>query len=255
MIKKSFLILLMVLCSSSLFATPPSIVQCKQGSAPFNNSGTHTITFDSAPASGNHWIAMSATEGFSVTGQHVTANSDNYGNSSTTHGGESSGFAPNSGDSISSAKITSTGSSFAVSFTLADGNDLYGGFWACEAAGLDPTTWFDGITLTGPFFTGTSQTLSRSGANTVNNSLVVAIAATNNHLTAHATSGYTDIQYDAYENVAYKAVTSIETSSVIWTYNTPTDGAVALIAVFRGIDGGSTVVARRTADHPRVGSR
>ncbi len=211
------------------------IVQCKQGITPIT-AGSGTIVFASTPTANNFWIAVVGSIGFSAASQKITTCADSQSNSVTVHLNESFGASPTPGASLCSAKIVSTGSSFTVTFTSSDSNDLYGQYILMEVSGLDPTTWFDGITSTG---TGQSSgggtvTVTRGGASTTNNALVIAVMSTNNTLTSSATSGYTDLEADTYQSLAYKFITSGGTPAAAWTMSAGDyDG---FVAVFRGID-------------------
>ncbi len=259
---RKWLLLGSLLFASPVFATVPSIIQCKQGTAPFNSAGTHTITFNSTPVANHHWVALASGIGFSTASQKVDSVADNKGNSSTTHLSESYGAAPTPNVFVGSAKITTTSATFILDFTMHDANDVYGQFWGCEVANGDPTTFFDSIvsTGTGQYCGGCTPTLTASGSSTVNNSIYFGTLSTNNAITAwNSPSGYTTISDDPYEYLRYKVVATIETPSIIVSTGA---GASAgeydgFLAVFRGVDTAPavTTVTRRSFGLNRSGSR
>lgn len=204
------------------------------------NVSSDTYSFGSLPVVGHHVIlVLTEWRGPGA----VTSVADNQGN---TYNIDKSQLGGNGGTRlgavIASAKVATSAGTFTLTITYAQGG-TYAQFAVLEVAGLNTTTWLDQTGANTSIATTTSLTVTAGGANAGANALVVAAFGgdSTNGISNPPTGGsgtYTSLYVDQDAAVtgaegAYKIISTGETSSAVWAFNSSGFGTTGVIATYK----------------------
>ncbi len=230
------------------------------------NADSDAVTLGWTPAVGNHLFVMGSGWRDGAAGGFQAAVSDNQSHTYAEDIEQNDGGSGNATEaSIWSVKIAQTGSPFTVTIDPT-GTGNYFSYCVFEWSGLAATNHLDRTGSTA-LATGSTLTVNASGANVQADTLVLGCAVFNATTTNDAgisdpPSGYTSL-YVLQDNDpgsshgecgqgSSKVVSSIETSSISWTWNQTTRPSAGVIATYKLATAGAHFNLRRREHRPRA---